>query len=300
MRLLAVIPAITLVAALILSFLCLFAGHKKDFMEDYHLLTLNVSRLGENILNESRSSDNTLTNLLNEFTNDITSEINDAIGEVTEELGIDDFYSAHLLDYCYGQYTPVEAANGTVSQSDISKNVTGCSNQTAMFWFNPTEILERKLNESGVGVSLDDLNWPQDIQAGLDALRIVSVTSFVLYCIAIGLIFVSLVATAVAFFGSGRLSACLNFMLAFLAFLAVGIASGLMTAVVVKGSSVINEYGNQIGVQAHRGNKFLAITWAATALVFIAMCYWTVETCFPSGRRNNAAKAGKFGRPSKV
>lgn len=41
MRPTAIIPALCCAVALVLSFLCLFAGHKKDFMEDYHLLTVS-------------------------------------------------------------------------------------------------------------------------------------------------------------------------------------------------------------------------------------------------------------------
>jgi hypothetical protein len=40
MRPTALIPAVCCIAALILSFLCLFAGHKQSFMEDYHLMTV--------------------------------------------------------------------------------------------------------------------------------------------------------------------------------------------------------------------------------------------------------------------
>jgi hypothetical protein len=40
MRLTALIPMVCCAAALILSFLCLFAGHKEAFMEDYHLMTV--------------------------------------------------------------------------------------------------------------------------------------------------------------------------------------------------------------------------------------------------------------------
>ena len=202
-----------------------------------------------------------------------------------------DFYSAHLLDYCYGQYTPSESPNATLSLSDIHKNVTGCSNRTAMYYFNPTQILEDALNSSGLDVTLSDLEWPSDIQRGLDALRIVSLTAFVLYCIAIAAMFLALGAAAVAIFAQGRLSACVNFALALIAFLAIGLASALVTAVVVKGVEVINEHASKIGVEAYRGGKFLALTWAATALMLITIVVWVVEFC--AGRKRKVY--GKHG-----
>ncbi|KAF2786634.1 integral membrane protein-like protein [Melanomma pulvis-pyrius CBS 109.77] len=287
MRPSAIIPLVCCTAALILSFLCLFAGQKKDFMEDYHLLTLNTSRIGTNLLNTSDSGDssNPFSTLFHNISNSIENEINEFAGDVAEALGIDDFYSAHILDYCYGDYTPTNLPNATISSSDIHKNVSGCSNMTAMYSFNPTEVLERALNESGVDVTLADLDWPADIQKGIDALRIISKTVFVLYCIGIALIFISLVAAVPALFSAGRMAACLNVMVSTLALLAIGIASALVTAVIVKAADTVNKYGNEIGVEAQKGGKFLALTWAATALMFVTLCVWTFETCCGHRRR---------------
>lgn len=264
-------------------------------MEDYSLITLNTSAIGETLLDENRSSDNSLLNLLNEIPNEISSEINDRIGEVAERLGIEDFYSAHMLNYCYGQYTPIEAPNATISESDISKNVTGCSKSQAMYKFDPTRIIEDALNRTtGAEVTLNDLNWPEDIQTGINTLNALMAAMFVLYVIAICFIFLALLAALFAVLTSGRLSACLNFMIATLAFLAIGLASALVTAVMVKGSSIINRYGNDIGLQASYGGKFLAITWAATGVMLIALLAWIVEFCVGrrSSKRQNYAKHG--------
>lgn len=288
MRFSALIPVLCCTAALILSFLCLFAGHKQDFMEDYHLLTLNTSMIGENLINETRSTDtsNPLTNLINSIGNSGSEIINDAIGEVTQRLGIEDFYSAHMLNYCEGQYTPAEAANATISESDISKNVTDCSKNRAMYKFDPTAILEEALNRTtGLDVSLDDINWPEDIDTGIKALNALMGAMFVLYCLAIGLIFVALLAAAAAVLFSGRLSACVNFLISVLAFLAIGLASALVTAVIVKASSIINDKGADIGLEASWGGKFLALTWAATGLMLVVVLTWVVEFCL--GRRQN-------------
>jgi hypothetical protein len=295
MRLTALLPIICCSAALILSFLCLFAGHKKDFMEDYALLTLNTSRIGEGIVDSTlASSSSPVSDLWNLVPDSIQDDVTEIAGTVTEKIGIEDFYSAHLLDYCFGQYTPAETPNATLSSKDIDKNVTGCSDQRAMFWFDPQVILEEALNKTGLGITLQDLKWPEDIQRGLDALRIVSITSFVLYCISIALIFLALVAALPALFAQGRLAACLNLMIAILAFLAIGLASALVTAVLVKGTNVINQYGNDIGVQATRGNKFLALTWAATALMLITLVAWSVEICF-GHRKSRTTYVSKHG-----
>ncbi|KAF2831642.1 integral membrane protein-like protein [Ophiobolus disseminans] len=292
MRPTALIPATCCLVALILSFLCLFAGHKKSFMEGYHLLTLNTSVLGETLLPEDRTSSNPILNLLNTIPNEISESINDQIGDATARLGIQDFYSAHMLNYCEGQYTPAEVPNATVSESDISKNVTSCGKSRAMYRFDPTQIIQNALSKSGLNVSLKDLKWPEDIQSGIDALNALMSAMFVLYVLAICLIFVTLVAAVFAILTSGRLSACLNFVVAILAFLAIGLASALVTAVMIKGTGVINQYGNDIGLEAKWGGKFLALTWAATALMFVVVVVWVVEVCVGRRKKTTYAKHG--------
>lgn len=202
-----------------------------------------------------------------------------------------------MLNYCFGQYTPLEAANETVSQDDISKNVTGCSATRAMYKFDPTAIVQEALNKStGLDVTLADLRWPDDIQSGIDALNALMGAMFVLYVLAICLIFVTLLTSVAAILTSGRLSACLNFLVALLAFLAIGLASALTTAVMVKGAEVVNRYGNDIGVEAYWGSKFLALTWAATGLMLVVVLTWVVEFCVGRrGRKGERAAYAKHG-----
>jgi hypothetical protein len=201
-----------------------------------------------------------------------------------------------MLNYCYGQYTPAEVANATVSESDISKNVTGCSKSQAMYQFDPTRIIEEALNKTtGTEVSLQDLNWPEDIQTGIRTLNALMAAMFVLYVISICLIFVAMVAAIFAVLASGRLSACVNFLIATLAFLAIAIASALVTAVMVKATDIINQYGKDIGLKANWGSKFLGLTWAATALMLVALLAWIVEFCIGRRGKDKRASYAKHG-----
>lgn len=205
------------------------------------------------------------TNILQE----LESDLNNLATSLAKDLGLKDFYSAHLLDYCYGSYTPQAVPNTTIKASKIHKNVTTCSNQTAMFAFDPTAALQKSLNESGVSITLADLNWPADIEKGVKALRIAMKAAFVLYCIGIVFAFLTILAAAFWTFSGGRLSASIEIFTAVMAFITLGVASAITTAVAVKGNSVIDKYGEPIGVSADRGTGFLGLTWAATALMFI-------------------------------
>lgn len=136
-----------------------------------------------------------------------------------------------------------------------------------MFAFDPTAALQRSLNESGVKITLEDLNWPEDLEKGISALRVAMKASFVLYCMGIAFCFLAALASTFWVSSGGRATATLVIVLAVLTFLTLGIASAITTAVAVK---VIDKYGKPIGMSADRGNGFLGLTWAATALMFVS------------------------------
>lgn len=93
MRISAVAPVLLCVAALVLSFFCLFAGSKRGFIDDYSILTLNTSRIGASFLNASHSSSNPLISFVDNATNSVENAINQDISSVARTLGIHDFYS---------------------------------------------------------------------------------------------------------------------------------------------------------------------------------------------------------------
>lgn len=104
---------------------------------------------------------------------------NDAIdaasGAVTDALDIKDFYSAHLMTYCEGDFTP---------DTDPKKKeaVTACSERKAFFTFDPTGIIESKLPK---GIGLSDINWPDGLTNGVMAINVASRAMFFFYIIGI-------------------------------------------------------------------------------------------------------------------
>ena len=236
---------------------------------------------------------NPLTSWLHNITSSIEGRIEGDLSNlessIAQAVGLEDFYSVHLMDYCEGSYTPSPVPNATLSRRSIHKNVTHCSNRTALFTFDPQEALQATLNKTHLGITLDDLHFPQKIEDGIRALRFVVKGAFVLYCIGIALCLLTLIASS--FWTShcsrgGRGMAALEIVLATLAFLALGIASAIMTAVAVKGTKEINKYGNDIGISATWGAKFQALTWAATALMLVAMIGGCAGCCTHRNREH--------------
>lgn len=197
------------------------------------------------------------------------------------------------MNYCEGYYTPIAVPNDAISKSDIDKDVTGCTGRTSLFNFDPEEILQRELDESGhSNIDLEDLGWPDKVNEVFNDLKVTAKAMFVLYCIAIAFIVLALLAAVASIFLKGRLSLLINIIIGWLALVAILIASAISTAIAVEGASVINKYGNDIGVAANKGNKFLALTWVATGLMFVGTLVWCFACLSSRGRPSNQSKAG--------
>ncbi|CAL3969978.1 hypothetical protein PZA11_007489 [Diplocarpon coronariae] len=303
MRLIALFPLACAVVGFVLSMLCLFAGSKKGFMEDYPIVTLNTSSLGRVLLDPSSTA--TLTSaspratatsmigkvgawlegdkenvtgavdaVQDEF-NDLASDVAD---KLSKELGINQWYSVHMLDLCRGDYKPNATAKAT------SKNVTACTNMTGMYDIGIDTILNQQLQVGPLNLNLSGLNWPEDINKGFRRINVVLNAIFVIYAIAIASAGLAILTCPLAiFFHGSRLVSLGNFSLALLSFVALTVDSALVTFVQNKTVSIVKKYGNVIGLYAYKGDKYLAISWAAVAVMFLATATWTAEFCI--GRR---------------
>ncbi|KAK6369035.1 hypothetical protein LTR64_007195 [Lithohypha guttulata] len=268
MRLSGVLTLTCCIAALILSFLCLFAGSRRSVLQNGDLLTLNTSRLGYlgESFNTSDGDGGLLDSLLNNAQGELNDLINDATTDIASALNISDYYSVHLMNYCEGMYEPngtVAAENGT----EVDKNTTYCSPRNALFHFNVTDIVASVLPDE---IDLSDLNWPDAITDAQNTIRTASIATVVLYIIGIVFTGLALFGALFSIFTDGRLSACLNILLDFIAFLALTTGSVLATVVIVKAVNAFNNYGEDIGISATKGKVFLGMTWAAAGLMFVA------------------------------
>ena len=140
------IPIVGSLAAFILVLLALLAGSRPGFMEDYDLITFNTSALGQNLVLSFSDNDDepTLTGsglcdgiggflgrtctsataAVDSLQSDIADRVNDIGNEIADELtdrlGIHEFYFLHPLTICEGDFSP----NATASGAD--RNVTEC------------------------------------------------------------------------------------------------------------------------------------------------------------------------------
>ena len=129
-------------------------------------------------------------------------------------------------------------------------------------------------------LNLADLKWSRDLQNELDkipALFMALAVFFIIGAGAAGVAMLSSIAGLVTYSKAPRFTVLNNVGWAGLSALALFVASMVVTVGGKKAADAINEYGDDIGLQASRGSKFVALTWTAFAAIFVAACYWAYE-----------------------
>lgn len=109
----------------VLTVLTLVADRTRGFMEDYHLIMLNTSGLGQDII---PTGDKTPTckhgGILGKICESATSRAgdaledligNDAAGKLAETLGIQQWYSLHVMNLCEGTFLDATGAYNTTN-----------------------------------------------------------------------------------------------------------------------------------------------------------------------------------------
>ncbi|KIM93186.1 hypothetical protein OIDMADRAFT_88561, partial [Oidiodendron maius Zn] len=234
--------------ALVLSILCLFAGYKPGFLEEYHIITLNTSTLGYNLISTTSSdsgSTPSLGSILGSIPRDLRSsvsnDIDGIIGDVTDklaaELGIQQWYSMHLMDMCEGSYTPDATA------PRARQNVSSCTKLTAMYNFDISGQISNELQVGGLHLDLSAIDWPSGIQDGLNKLSTALDALFVLYAVgtvATGLTILSVLISLFPY--TSRLAPFGNWGLLSLSLLSLLVASAITTIVQTEAVGIINKY----------------------------------------------------------
>ncbi|KAI0153621.1 SUR7/PalI family-domain-containing protein [Pestalotiopsis sp. NC0098] len=249
MRAFAFISIVLSLVALILSMLCLFAGHTRGFIEDGQILTITISPMGkERLWNLTTSNpDNTDSQL----------------GSLTSQVGINDWYSLYVMNYCTGSY-----ANST------SEATESCSEAVPFFSFNPIQLIRPQLNGSSgfsigglsAGVSISASGWPSQIDDVSGKIESGYKAMFFMLCLGIAASGVEAIVSLVVVLMDRR---DLNHGLA--------LASTIITATMVPFVNTVNVQGADIGLGATKGTKFLWMTWSATVLMLLTGCIWLLD-----------------------
>ncbi|KAJ0305180.1 hypothetical protein COL5a_010217 [Colletotrichum fioriniae] len=291
-----IVPLVLSIVAFVLSFLALFAGHKEGFMEDYDVVRLNTSTLGHNLIPSATSEADpaaTTGSFLDKFIDGVGDKVSDILNDIgndvadrlADELGISEWYSLHLMDVCHGQFSP------NVTAPNVWLNVTNCTQPSPGPNVNLTKMLDQELEIGPLSLSLSDLNWPDTIEDAMDKVNKALLAIFVLYVMGIGFSGLAILGSLAAFFlGFKKRMTLTNFAFAFLAALVL-FAGSLVTTIGAKdGAKQITDIGEDVGISAKVGQKFMIISWVAFAVMFAASVYWVTQFC--AERRSRRTSRG--------
>lgn len=190
-----------------------------------------------------------------------------------EALGLEDFYTAHLWNYCSGSIT--------VDGSKETWKVTDCSKPKTTFHFDIYEIFKLDSDANGKdGLTEDDI--PDSVTKVDKAIKVVSNVMVAMFCCGL----VGLVVTfVVGWFGLlSRWGSCVTTIFADVAFFFILAASIIATALYATLKEGFNKGLKDFGAVANLNNKTLIIMWLGVGFAFGASLFWMFSTCCCSGR----------------
>ncbi|KAH8912613.1 hypothetical protein BR93DRAFT_922581, partial [Coniochaeta sp. PMI_546] len=179
------------------------------------------------------------------------------------------------MDSCEGDFSP------NVTAKDPGYNVSSCTEPLKTAQYNLTAKLDHELAIGPLKLNLADLGFTKDLQDEFNKIPHLLMALALIYILAVGF-------TGLSFFGSLAAVPLINSAKARLVILAhlgtAGLAAilllvgSLTTTVGAKGAAdKIDDLGEDIGLRATAGGKFLGLTWAAVGLMVVAAGYWAWE-----------------------
>ncbi|KAI6799430.1 hypothetical protein KC363_g1243 [Hortaea werneckii] len=174
----------------------------------------------------------------------VVEAINDAYGGIIDELDLSDFYDVHISSTCKGTYKYKDGKNETVSVGKPAKDD----------------------EDKKIYAHIDSC----EKHSALDPMGLIRV----LYWAGIALTVVSVLLGWAGVFMKSRKMAIFNCLATLPAFLFLVLASAVTHGIGMGAAKFINFIGGEIGVRGYKGGKFIALTWACTALLLANGLLW--------------------------
>ena len=134
-------------------------------------------------------------------------------GAIADAIDLKDFYSAHLMTFCQGDFKP------DAKDPDADEDVLECSERKASFVFDPSAIIESILPD---GISLSDLKWPDELTTAMEFLKSATRAMYFFYVVGIGMAGIAIIGAAFGVLAYERTVAMANLGLNSVGFLPSG------------------------------------------------------------------------------
>ncbi|KAL4897848.1 actin cortical patch SUR7/pH-response regulator pali [Aspergillus ambiguus] len=174
---------------------------------------------------------------------------------IGNDTGMHDYYSIYTMAYCEGYL--LETGD---------KNLTGCSNRTMLFSFDPARVFQEEI---GNGTSLSDIGWPRSVTEDFHAFHVTSRGMGVFYCIGVGFAGLAMLERLWWMITNGPRQSVMELSSLLLSFTMFSIASIIATVVAFQFVDLINSHGDSANVTAEYGRTFVGMSWAAVGMSLV-------------------------------
>jgi SUR7/PalI family len=276
-------------------------------------ISAGASALGAAASSEISSLSSSLSNLTSALESELGVLISGVVTDISKALGIEQWYSFHVMDMCEGVYLAPAQAGGS-----SGFNTSSCSGASGLSLFTPfpssypsplpikpklitwcatkgdfglssiTSTLNKQLSTGPLSTTLSALQVPTTLESGLDAISTIAKVPFVLYIL--GIIFAGLVIplSALSFLMEPtRLVTLVHISFSNLAFVSFFTSSIVITIVQSQATSLINTLGGPVGLKADGGSRYFALTWSATVIMGLGAIVGVTECCLARRKVKN-------------
>ncbi|KAJ8127236.1 hypothetical protein O1611_g6400 [Lasiodiplodia mahajangana] len=284
-------PVLISFVAFLLVVIALLAGTgpQRESLEPYHIIAVNLSNFGQDLIASATSSSSKPTptsggsffdqisdagkDLGNEISGEINNITNGIADDAIKELGISEWYSLHVLTACEGMFAP------NASSPSARYNLTNCTAQQAGgVRLNLSAILDHEIQAGPLKINLNQVPIPDSVQKAIDTVNDALRALLVFYALASALAgFSFLVSLGVLILLRKKVSKPIvwaNMAIAGLAAFILLIMSAIITYVNNKGVPEINHAGKDVGISGIRGSKLISLSWISFALMLVTSLYW--------------------------
>ncbi|KAI1281153.1 actin cortical patch SUR7/pH-response regulator pali [Xylaria sp. FL0933] len=291
-------PVLVSFVAFVLVMIALLAGTgpQQESLEPYHIIAVNLSNFGQDLVASSTASDSKPTEtsggsffdqvaddargLGQDITDGITDGINNITNgiadDITAKLGISEWYSLHIMTVCEGMFSPNASAPGAWY------NLTNCTAQQPGVKLNLSEILDHEIKAGPLDLNINQIPIPDSVQNAIDTVNDALLALLVFYALASGLAGLSfLVSLATLLLFRKKVHMLIvwaNIAISGLGAFVLLIGSAIITYVNNKGVAEINKAGKDVGISGIRGSKLITISWVSFGLMLAISLYWTLAT----------------------
>ncbi|GKT63849.1 SUR7 protein [Colletotrichum tofieldiae] len=301
-RLSAIIPIIASAVAVALSIVLLAAGTNTSNAGDNYWLSLNTSKVGQNIIKIEAANNtngngngggglipgipgdptgitqgigNALGGLLGNLTNAIGDGVQDVqgqlIGNLTQLLGVKDNYRLYLTKMCEATYADDSnphskvTINNCESYDDKGAGLRNITNSIPSSFVVGTANVSVPLVSAMAGTFDQVVNLASGGAKAMTAL------------LAIGTISTGIVLLAtlpILIFGFLRVLVLVSLIFSLIGSFVLPAFAAVTTGLIYGGKSMLNKSMDAFGMQIQTGGPFVAMAWVAAVASMAAATYW--------------------------